>query len=290
VRIVDAQCHVSTRWYEPVETLLAQMDRNGVAQAVLIQMLGEFDNGYQQACALNHPDRFVSVVAVDPTTADACDRLAALAAEGAVGVRLKPDARSPVGDPLALWRVASDLQLAVSCVGTAETFGAPEFFELIASLPALPIVLEHLGGTSQAGATDLPARRRVFEIAEFPNVYLKVPGLGELLPRSRMMPNEAPLLESAAGAAPTQGALREPRSVAPSAKSPLFESPLAELELALERFGPERLMWGSDFPVVGGREGYANALAGTQAAMAAPGPDALASVFGGTAGRVFKLN
>jgi L-fuconolactonase len=90
VRIVDAQCHVSTRWYEPVETLLAQMDRNGVAQAVLIQMLGEFDNGYQQACALNHPDRFVSVVAVDPTTADACDRLAALTAEGAVGFAPQP--------------------------------------------------------------------------------------------------------------------------------------------------------------------------------------------------------
>ena len=30
--------------------------------------------------------------------------------------------------------------------------------------------------------------------------------------------------------------------------------------LALDAFGPERLMWGSDFPPVSGREGYHNSL------------------------------
>ncbi len=47
--IVDSHCHVSPVWYEPVETLLFQMDRNEVAQAVLVQMLGQYDNAYQQA-------------------------------------------------------------------------------------------------------------------------------------------------------------------------------------------------------------------------------------------------
>jgi L-fuconolactonase len=186
VRIVDAQCHVSTVWYEPVETLLGQMDRNGVEQAVLVQMLGQFDNGYQETCAGQHPERLASVVAVDAAEPDVnatLAALAALAARGAVGVRLRPDARSAGHDPLAVWRTSADLGLAVSCVGTAEKFGAPEFSELIASLPNLPIVLEHLGGTSQAGCTDLRVRKRVFETARFPNVYLKVPGLGELVPR-----------------------------------------------------------------------------------------------------------
>jgi L-fuconolactonase len=224
-------------------------------------MLGQFDNGYQQACAKQYPERLASVVAVDPADPDAAATLAALAADGAVGVRLKPDARSPVGDPLAIWRVAADLQLAVSCVGTAETFSAAEFFELIASLPELPIVLEHLGGTSQAGATDLRTRRRVFETAEFPNVYLKLPGLGELVPRPAALPSHGPL----------------------------FASPIAELDLALERFGPERLIWGSDFPVVGAREGYANALGWARTAVAAARPDAVAGVFADTARRVFKL-
>jgi predicted TIM-barrel fold metal-dependent hydrolase len=260
VRIVDAQCHVATIWYEPVEILLAQMDRNDVAQAVLIQRLGEFDNDYQQACAARHPERFASVVAVDPTAPDACDELAALAEHGAAGVRLRPEARSPAGDPLAIWRAAAVLRLPVSCVGSAETFGAADFFELIATLPELTIVLEHLGGTSQAGATDLPARRRVFEAAQFPNVYLKLPGLGELLPRSSLLSAHEP---------------------AP---------PIPELELALECFGQERLMWGSDFPLIGSREGYANALEWTRRAVADAMPGAEEDVFGGTASRVFRLS
>ena len=36
--IVDTHCHVSPYWYEPVETLLHQMNSNGVDKAVLIQL------------------------------------------------------------------------------------------------------------------------------------------------------------------------------------------------------------------------------------------------------------
>ena len=31
-------------------------------------------------------------------------------------------------------------------------------------------------------------------------------------------------------------------------------------DLALEAFGPDRMMWGSDYPPVSGREGYASSL------------------------------
>lgn len=261
MRIVDSQCHVSSVWYEPVETLLAQMDRNGVAQAVLIQVLGQYDNGYQQSCLHEHPGRFASVVAVDVTKADACDALAALAAQGAAGVRLRADARSPGGDALAIWRAADSLGLAVSCVGAAEQFCSREFLAVLEALPDLPVVLEHLGGTSRAGSTDLETRRRVFEAARHANVYLKVPGLGELVPRPAVLP---------AAAAP-------------------FETRAAELDLALERFGTGRLMWGSDFPVVGSREGYANALGWTRSAIGALRPEAESDVFGATARTVFKL-
>jgi predicted TIM-barrel fold metal-dependent hydrolase len=263
VRLVDSQCHVSNIWYEPVETLLDQMHRSGVAQAVLIQMLGQFDNTYQQACVRAYPERFASVVAVDPARHDACDRLGALASEGAAGVRLRPDARSPGTDPLAIWRTADSLGLAVSCVGTAEQFSAHEFLELIAALPGLAIVLEHLGGTSRAGATDVGSRRRALAAGRYPNVYLKVPGLGELVPRPFVLPEAGAVFGA--------------------------EAAVAELELAFEHFGPERLMWGSDFPVVGSREGYANALGWTRAAIAALWPATVARVFGDTARAVFKL-
>lgn len=49
---VDAHCHVSPCWYEPVESPLYQMERNGVAQAVLVRYMGQFDNEYQFECEL----------------------------------------------------------------------------------------------------------------------------------------------------------------------------------------------------------------------------------------------
>jgi hypothetical protein len=39
--IVDAHGHASLDWYEPIETLLFEMDRHGVDQAVLIQINGQ---------------------------------------------------------------------------------------------------------------------------------------------------------------------------------------------------------------------------------------------------------
>jgi predicted TIM-barrel fold metal-dependent hydrolase len=240
------------------------MDRNGVAQAVLVQLLGELDNGYQQACLQRYPARFASVVAVDAAAPDACETLAELAAQGAAGVRLRPETRSAGADPLALWRAAAAVGLAVSCVGTAEAFCSREFVALLDAVPELPIVLEHLGGTNRAGSTDIATRRRVFEAAaRHSNLYLKVPGLGELVPRPAVLPH---------------------------GQAPLEAARATELALALERFGPGRLMWGSDFPVVGSREGYANALGWAREAVAGLDPGAVEGIFGGTARAVFRLS
>src|SRR5216683_6890289 len=104
--IVDSHCHVSDCWYEPVESLLDQMERNGVEKAILIQMQGQANNAYQAACVRQYPGRFASVVVVDTDRPDAPATLARLAAEGASGVRLRAAARSPGDDPLAIWRTA----------------------------------------------------------------------------------------------------------------------------------------------------------------------------------------
>ena len=44
--VVDTHCHASASWFEPVEVLLDQMNRNGVDKAALIQFRGVFDNSY----------------------------------------------------------------------------------------------------------------------------------------------------------------------------------------------------------------------------------------------------
>ena len=260
--IIDSQCHVSPVWYEPAEALLTQMDRYRVAQALLIQMLGQTNNYYQQDCLKRFPDRFASVVLVDPATTDAVDTLKRLADEGASGVRLRPAARSPGRDPLAIWRTAEECGMAVSCVGNSAGFASPEFFALAADLPKLKIVLEHLGGTSTPDADDeaRAVRQKVFELAQYQNIYLKVPGLGELIPR--LSP--------------------------PSAEgSPFGEITPPILLEALKRFGAERLMWGSDFPPVSSREGYGNSLQLCRAALASQSAIEQALIFGGTAKQVF---
>src|SRR3979490_1543136 len=116
---VDTHCHASLHWYEPIETLLFEMDRNDVDQAVLIQIMGQYDNSYQHACVQRYPDRLVSVVLVDPRQPDAPTTLERLAEAGAGGVRLPAGARSPGDDPLAIWRAAARLGLPVSSGGSS---------------------------------------------------------------------------------------------------------------------------------------------------------------------------
>lgn len=258
--VIDSHCHVSDRWYEPAETLLQQMDRHGVERALLIQMLGQFHNAYQQDLLRRHGERFASVVGVDLSRADAVSRLEELAGQGAVGVRLRPGDRSIGEDPLAIWRAADRLGLFVSCVGNSQSFGAPAFDALLAQLPTLRTVLEHLGSGSSpdADAAATAARHQVFGLARHPNVWIKLPGLGELMPRPALMA----LHDIADGAPdPTEALLR-----------PAFEA-----------FGAERIVWGSDFPVVSSREGYGHALGLSREAVRRLQPQAVDAVFGGNA-------
>lgn len=261
---IDSQCHVSQIWYEPVEALLDQMTRAGVSQAVLIQMLGQTDNRYQQDCLARYPGRFASVVLVDPNSPDALLELRKLAAEGAAGVRLRPGARSPGPDPLAIWRCAVECGVAVSCVGNSAAFSSSEFAQLVEQFPALIIVLEHLGGTSQpdADAAAQTQRLRVMELARYPNVYMKIPGLGELMSR---------------------------RSPPPGTGSPFGPATPEILRKAVAAFGPRRLMWGSDFPPVSSREGYGNSHALLRHALEDLPPADLDEIFANVARRVFKL-
>jgi L-fuconolactonase len=228
--IVDTHCHASLDWYEPVETLLYQMDANGVDHGVLVQINGQFDNEYQFECVRRYPGRFANVVLVDSDRPDAPEQLDRLAERGASGVRLRPTSRAPGDDPLAVWRTAERLGLSVSCGGSGAEFASDQFRDTIAALPGLRIVIEHLGSISRRDPPEL--RRTVYGLARFPNVFIKVTGLGEFAERALPVPGGFP-----------------------------FVQPLPPLlEEAFAAFGPARMMWGSDFPPVATREGYRNAL------------------------------
>jgi L-fuconolactonase len=259
--IVDSHCHASPTWFEPVESLLFQMDRYGVAQAVLVQDLAQPDNDYQAECVRRYPGRFASVVAVDVERPDAVHLLEGLAAAGASGLRLRPRWRSPGDDPLAIWRAAARLGLVVSCAGRSPDYGSEAFVQLLETLPELVVVIEHLGSGNHPGAESVaPAvRHNVFALARFPNVHVKIHGLGEFAER-------AP---------------------APDGGFPFVHPIPPLLELAAQAFGPSRLMWGSDYPPVSSREGYGNSLRLTMEQFRTSSPADRAEIFGKVAQRLF---
>jgi L-fuconolactonase len=125
---------------------------------------------------------------------------------------------------------------------------------LAADIPALTVVLDHLGKPPR-GRDDLPDWRTEFErLAALPNTVAKVSGL------------------RAPGAEYSADALRD------------------VWELTLEAFGPERMMWGSDWPMTVPDGGYGPTF-DVLAELVAELDDAEADlVLGGTATRVYGLD
>ena len=68
---VDTHCHAGTSWFEPIETLLACMDNNGVQRALLTQHRGMYDNSYLLECIARFPGRFSAIAGVDASDPDA---------------------------------------------------------------------------------------------------------------------------------------------------------------------------------------------------------------------------
>jgi len=208
------------------------------------------------------PGRFANVVIVDTDRPDAPETLARLADQGASGVRLRATIRSPGDDPLAIWRAAERLGLAVSAPGSADAFASDDFRQLVEALPRLKIVVEHYGGVQRPGAEPRPElRQRVYALARYPNVYIKIGGLGEIAQRALPVRSPFPFVEPVPPIVPE----------------------------ILAAFGAEKIMWGSDFPPVSQREGFGRALSFVRDQLAGASAAEHDAIFGGTALAVFPV-
>ncbi len=258
--IVDTHCHAGLNWFEPVEQIVGQMNANGVDKAALIQHRGTYDNSYLFECAQRFPNRFAVVAIVDTSSEGAESDLERWAQMGACGVRLAPLERSAGSEPLTIWRKAAELGLVVSSLGGADQFASDEFEVAVAAFPDMPIIIEHLGGVGVGAQAPYEIYRKVLELAKYPNTYMKIPGLGEISERPAVLRAEFGF----------------------DYTPPLYE-------MALDAFGSHRLMWGSDFPPVSGREGYRNALEGPMTHPALSDQQTRAWVFGETAMTLFRF-
>ncbi len=253
MHIVDTHCHIGLHKYEPVEALLFHMQRAEVEQAVFIQYAGNFDNGYIVDSMAAHPGKFAAAMMVAPS--DNGDAIRLWHERGIGGIRINVDARATGSDSLAHWRTANELDLVVSSNCTPRTLLGDTFADVLRQFPNLRIVIEHLGGANKPPNTpDRDTFRKMMALAERDNLWIKLPGFGEFCE------------------------LPHPFEEVP---------PLADM--ALDAFGPARMMWGSDWPPVSSREGYDNSLSFPLHYFRALSETERAQIFGGTAQQVWNL-
>jgi len=250
--IVDTHCHAGLHKYEPIESLLFHMEQTGVDKGVLIQHMGNYDNAYHADCLKRYPGRFASAMLVEEE--DDGTHMRRWAELGLSGIRLRPAARALNSDQLVQWRTAAELGLVVSSLCRPAELLSDEFAEVLATFPDLQIVIEHLGGIGHGAQPPYAEFKQLLKLAERPNLYIKLPGFGEFCD------------------------LPHPFSSIP---------PFAQM--AIEAFGPERVMWGSDFPPVSSREGYDNALRFPMEYLADLSREEREWIFGRTALKVWKL-
>ena len=186
------------------------------------------------------------------------ERLAATA--GIVGVRevLHPggfDAAAPA-DPtrIASARRAGECGLVVDLCARPDQLRAVE--TLVAAAAETTFVLDHLGRPRSGAPLDPEWRASIDRIAAFPNVAVKI----------------SALIECAENAAWTAEGFR-----------PFVQSVLAA-------FGPDRAMWGSNWPMcVDDAAGLAGWLDAARLACGRLDESGRSAVFGGTARRVYGL-
>jgi predicted TIM-barrel fold metal-dependent hydrolase len=217
--------HVPERDAAP-ETLLELMKANGVSRTVIIQVIHyKYDNSYLAGVLKRFSGTFQGVCRVDPLDPAAPDTLSRLAAQGFHGVRLSP-AGNATGDwfrgPLMppLWKRCQDLKVPMTVL--APIARMPEVALLLEKLPDLTVVIDHMADCP----IDQPAElEKLIALKRYPKVFVKISHTWSI------------------------------------SKQPY---PWLDAQEYVKRlyaaFGPQRLMWATDWPIVENVSTYERAL------------------------------
>ncbi|MFS4096963.1 amidohydrolase family protein [Streptomyces sp. AF1A] len=198
----------------------------------------------------------------DLTRPDVADELARLRGLPGGG-HLKGIRHQVQGEPDPGWLLRPDVRRGLAAVADAGLVHdlvvlphqLPACAEAAASLPHLTFVLDHLGKPPIATGEREPWASRLRALAALPNTVAKLSGL----------------VTEADHATWTTGDLR----------------PYADTALAA--FGPDRLMFGSDWPVCTLAAGYGQVLETAEELTAGLSPAERTALFEGTARRVYDL-
>ncbi|MEX1126239.1 MAG: amidohydrolase family protein [Acidimicrobiia bacterium] len=246
--MIDAYAHCGLSKYEPVESVLATMQTSGVARAVLVQHLGEYDNGYLEKVVALHPGRFTAVALIDPKALDWELRLSALVDSPALsGLRLTADMM--MSNPALGFAAASMGLVPVLYTPNGVTSVREAISELAATVPERHLVITHLGcprvdGDQMVDGWDL------LELSQLPNVMVTLSGQAMFCP----FPHH-----------PLSRFVRE----------------------VVAAFTADRILWGSNFPVGGDASDYTRDLGLVMSGHWGLAPHQIERITEGNAAEVF---
>ena len=249
--ILDSHCHAWSYWpYRPpvpdpesrgrAEQLLHEMDLNGVDQALIVCAQIDHNpanNAYVAERVAAYPDRLHQVVDLDSVwsatyhTPGADHRIRRMAERWPIAGFTHYLAREDDGawlaseDGHALFAAAADLGLlaSLSCYPHQQA----AIRSVAARYPSVPILCHHLGHPSAGEAAPHAGLGEILASARCANIYIKLSGF----------------------------------YYATSGKGE-YPYPDAHwlVRAEYEHFGPERMVWGSDYPVVRFHMTYRQAL------------------------------
>jgi predicted TIM-barrel fold metal-dependent hydrolase len=262
MRGIDAAIHI-WRARSPAERswtdddLIGDLDAALIHGAVCIHSRRDagFDHSYLTGALKRHPDRLAGVCVVDPANPDAPTELRRLVEEdGYSGLRLLPyDGRDEAWlagrEGDEIWEEAARLNIPVDVLALARQL--PALRERAATLPQTTIVIDHL---ALVGADAAPAdAAELLRCAELPNVVVKMSALAHLSREPWPYVDVHPLMRD-----------------------------------VLHAYGPERVVFGSDWPNLLASGPYENTVSAMDEALQL-GADDRAAVFGGNAARIWSM-
>jgi L-fuconolactonase len=209
-------------------TLLALMKANRVAKTVLVQMIYyRWDNNYVADVLAKHRGTFMAVGRVNPTDTHAADNLEYWTMHrGLHGVRLSP-ANGPSGDWIKrrdlmdpIWKRATMLKVPMCILCPIQRLS--DVGRVIERFPDLDVCIDHMADCPINDETNLA---KLLALKKFPRVNVKISHLWSLS-------HEAFPYRDAHG----------------------------QVRQIYDAFGPARLMWGSDWPLVERHCSYARAV------------------------------
>ncbi len=246
-----------------LDDLAPHAEAAGVTTSVLVQTVSEVEET-RDFLALAASSALVGAVTgwVDLTAPSVADALAALA-EAPGGPYLRAIRHGVQGEDDPAWLCRPDVRRGLAAVADAGLryelltipVQLPAVLTTVADLPGLSFVLDHCSKPAIAAGETEPWAGQVRQLAALPNVTCKLSGL----------------VTEADWATWDVSALQ----------------PYADV--VLDAFGPDRVMFGSDWPVCTLASTYADWVAAAEELTAQLDEDGRAAVFGGTARRVYAL-